>query len=174
MEGYLKETTGGSFINYHFLIFFDIFYYFLFSFRHSGEVFCGKCCAKKMALPQLGYENPERVCEGCSEIAYLVSYAISGVLSTQIIGARGLSTLSDKGSPLSLFRRSLLFLPSVNHFVFYARQQDGGIANLVNHGGLDALIYLCASPQQELNIITTSALETFSKIRMFMHLFPLF
>ena len=39
--------------------------------RHCGGVFCKKCAAAKVFLPRLGYgDAPQRVCEGCRDVAY--------------------------------------------------------------------------------------------------------
>lgn len=53
----------------------------------SGNIFCHDCSNRKVPLPQLGYgTKPVRVCNGCFDVAYLVTYAIDedhGV-STQV------------------------------------------------------------------------------------------
>lgn len=33
--------------------------------RHCGLVFCGSCTSKKIEIPRLNFEQPERVCEEC-------------------------------------------------------------------------------------------------------------
>ena len=39
--------------------------------RHCGGVFCKKCAAAKVFLPRLGYgDAPQRVCDGCRDVAY--------------------------------------------------------------------------------------------------------
>ena len=53
----------------------------------SGNIFCHVCSSKSVPLPQLGYgSKPVRVCRGCFEVAYLVTYAIDDDhgLSTQV------------------------------------------------------------------------------------------
>jgi len=72
----------------------------------------------------------------------------------------------------TIFFHYVMLFPEIGHgpgltppFPCFAL--EGGIAQLVNHGGLDALMYVCASPQRELNLITTTAIESFSKIREF-------
>ena len=65
---------------------------------HSGRIFCGKCCSRRMTLPQLGYDSKERVCDSCVEVAYLVAYAVSDTSTTQCHGARSLGELASKGA----------------------------------------------------------------------------
>lgn len=53
----------------------------------SGNIFCHDCSTRKVPLPQLGYgTKPVRVCNGCFDVAYLVTYAIDEDhgLSTQV------------------------------------------------------------------------------------------
>jgi len=53
----------------------------------SGNIFCHDCSSRKVPLPQLGYgTKPVRVCNGCFDVAYLVTYAIDEDhgLSTQV------------------------------------------------------------------------------------------
>eukprot|EP00732_Lithocolla_globosa_P002674 Lithocolla_globosa_v1_NODE_1843_length_2300_cov_12.534076.p1 type:complete len:502 gc:universal NODE_1843_length_2300_cov_12.534076:1530-25(-) len=104
--------------------------------RQCGEIFCGDCSSKKVALPQLGFDKPQRVCESCVEVAYLVAYTVSDSLTTQCHGVRGLIALMFK---------------------------EGGLEKLVNVGGLDALIYLCSSDHSDVQEITTSALENLAR-----------
>jgi hypothetical protein len=57
-------------------------------FFFSGNIFCHECSARKVPLPQLGYgTKPVRVCNGCFDVSYLVTYAIDEDhgLSTQVI-----------------------------------------------------------------------------------------
>jgi len=100
-----------------------------------------------------------------------VSYTTSDSVSTQCHGAKGLANYGLKGSffffvfPSFSFSFFFLFL----FFFFFKSKkknyEDGGISKLVKFGGLDALIFLCNSLNQELNIITTTALENFSRMR---------
>ncbi|KAL9546078.1 hypothetical protein MBANPS3_006844 [Mucor bainieri] len=65
----------------------------------SGNIFCHDCSTRKVPLPQLGYgTKPVRVCNGCFDVAYLVTYAIDEDhgLGTQIHGVRGLLELTEK------------------------------------------------------------------------------
>ncbi|CEI92067.1 hypothetical protein RMCBS344292_06340 [Rhizopus microsporus] len=67
--------------------------------RNCGNIFCQECSSRKVPLPQLGYGTKAvRVCNGCFDVAYLVTYIIDqdhGV-STQIHGVRGLLELAEK------------------------------------------------------------------------------
>ncbi|XP_048764095.2 uncharacterized protein LOC125672056 [Ostrea edulis] len=41
--------------------------------RQCGNVFCSKCCNEKIPLPQLGIEDPERVCESCRPVTEFIT-----------------------------------------------------------------------------------------------------
>ncbi|KAI7883891.1 FYVE-domain-containing protein [Lichtheimia hyalospora FSU 10163] len=105
--------------------------------RHCGNIFCQECSSKSVPLPQLGYgSRPVRVCNGCFEVAYLVTYAIDDDhgLSTQIHGARGLLELIE-------------------------RDNEKDIHNIIAYGGIDALIWLCrTSSSIQLHHLTTTIL----------------
>jgi growth factor-regulated tyrosine kinase substrate len=36
--------------------------------RYCGKLFCNACCSNMMSLPQLGYEEQQRVCDNCFDI----------------------------------------------------------------------------------------------------------
>lgn len=38
--------------------------------RHCGFIFCTKCSSNKVFLPNLGFQQPQRVCRGCHDAAY--------------------------------------------------------------------------------------------------------
>ncbi|KAI9309257.1 armadillo-type protein [Cunninghamella echinulata] len=104
--------------------------------RHCGNIYCHDCSSKNIPLPQFGYGNkPVRVCKDCFEVAYLVTYAIDEDhgLSTQIHGARGLLEMTEK-------------------------DEEKNLHNMVAHGGIDALIWLCrTSTSLEIHhLITTN------------------
>ncbi|CAG8580396.1 802_t:CDS:10 [Dentiscutata erythropus] len=104
--------------------------------RQCGNIFCQECTSKNIALPQLGYLKPERVCSGCFEIAYLVGYVISNDKSTQTHGARGLLDIVERGNEQEIFY-------------------------LITNGGLDALVYLCRATQScDLHLLGTTALAS--------------
>ncbi|CAG8493300.1 2198_t:CDS:10 [Cetraspora pellucida] len=106
--------------------------------RQCGNIFCQECTSKNIALPQLGYLKPERVCSGCFEIAYLVGYVISNDKSTQTHGARGLLDIVERGNEQEIF-------------------------HLITNGGLDALVYLCRATQScDLHLLGTTALASLS------------
>jgi hypothetical protein len=55
--------------------------------NNSGNIFCHECSSRNVPLPQLGYgTKPVRVCNGCFDVAYLVTYAIDEDhgISTQV------------------------------------------------------------------------------------------
>jgi hypothetical protein len=62
--------------------------------RMCGAVRCGKCCSEKIALPQLGIEEAERVCASCRTVAELVAKARSSVEANQIEACKGLSAFT--------------------------------------------------------------------------------
>ncbi|KAI9488175.1 armadillo-type protein [Zychaea mexicana] len=105
--------------------------------RHCGNIFCHECSSKSVPLPQLGYgSKPVRVCKGCFEVAYLVTYAIDDDhgLSTQIHGTRGLLELIEKDN-------------------------EHDLQNVVMYGGIDALIWLCwSSTSVQIHHLATTTL----------------
>ncbi|KAI8641760.1 hypothetical protein BD408DRAFT_417615 [Parasitella parasitica] len=105
--------------------------------RNCGNIFCHDCSTRKVPLPQLGYgTKPVRVCNGCFDVAYLVTYAIDEDhgLSTQMHGVRGLLELTEK-------------------------DDEKDLHNMVAYGGVDALIWLCRSSKSiQLHHLTTTIL----------------
>ncbi|KAI9311682.1 armadillo-type protein [Dichotomocladium elegans] len=105
--------------------------------RHCGNIFCHECSSRNVPLPQLGYgSKPSRVCNGCFEVAYLVTYAIDDDhgISTQIHGTRGLLELVEK-------------------------DHEKDLHNVVAYGGIDALIWLCrTSSSVHIHHLTTTIL----------------
>lgn len=105
--------------------------------RNCGNIFCQECSSRKVALPQLGYgTKPERVCNSCFDVCYLVAYSIDEDhgLSTQIHGVRGLLELTEK-------------------------DDEKDLHNMVAYGGVDALIWLCRSSKSiKLHHLTTTIL----------------
>ncbi|XP_050391761.1 zinc finger FYVE domain-containing protein 26 isoform X1 [Patella vulgata] len=59
--------------------------------RHCGRVLCNKCCKDKIALPQLGIDEKERVCDWCKPIAELVSMSRSSSSALKLEAAKVLS-----------------------------------------------------------------------------------
>ncbi|KAK3749912.1 hypothetical protein QZH41_017358, partial [Actinostola sp. cb2023] len=41
--------------------------------RQCGKVLCNKCCSEKVPLPQMGFEDPERVCDYCLPVTSLIT-----------------------------------------------------------------------------------------------------
>lgn len=110
--------------------------------RHCGHIFCHECSSKSVPLPQLGYgTKPVRVCKGCFNVAYLVTYAIDDDhgLATQIHGIRGLLEIVEKGN-------------------------EKDIQNVIMYGGIDALIWLCrTSTSIQIHHLTTTILAMLSE-----------
>ncbi|CDH50926.1 hypothetical protein RO3G_14544 [Lichtheimia corymbifera JMRC:FSU:9682] len=110
--------------------------------RHCGHIFCHECSSRSVPLPQLGYgTKPVRVCKGCFDVAYLVTYAIDDDhgLPTQIHGMRGLLELVEKGNEID-------------------------IQNVIMYGGIDALIWLCrTSTSIQIHHLTTTILAMLSE-----------
>ncbi|GBB94613.1 hypothetical protein RclHR1_02390019 [Rhizophagus clarus] len=111
--------------------------------RQCGNIFCQECTSRKISLPQFGYITPERICNECFEIAYLVGYIISDEQSTQTHGARGLLDIVERGN-------------------------EHELSNFITYGGLDALVYLCrASHTNDLHQLGTTALTNLSGYESF-------
>ncbi|KAI7885181.1 FYVE-domain-containing protein [Lichtheimia hyalospora FSU 10163] len=110
--------------------------------RHCGHIFCHECSSRSVPLPQLGYgTKPVRVCKGCFDVAYLVTYAIDDDhgLPTQIHGTRGLLEIVEKGNEID-------------------------IQNVIMYGGIDVLIWLCrTSTSIQIHHLTTTILAMLSE-----------
>ncbi|CAI2163679.1 11923_t:CDS:10 [Funneliformis geosporum] len=101
------------------------------------------CTSRKISLPQFGYVTPERICNECFEIAYLVGYVISDEKSTKTHGARGLLDIVERGNEYEL-------------------------SNLITYGGLDALVYLCRPLHtNDIHQLGTTALANLSGYESF-------
>ncbi|CAO3616566.1 unnamed protein product [Cunninghamella blakesleeana] len=106
-----------------------------------NDIDVSHCTSCKNSFGQLrrrfGYGNkPVRVCKDCFEVAYLVTYIIDEDhgLSTQIHGARGLLEMTEK-------------------------DEEKNLHNMVAHGGIDALIWLCrTSTSLEIHHLVTTNL----------------
>ncbi|GAA5798508.1 hypothetical protein HPULCUR_003912 [Helicostylum pulchrum] len=105
--------------------------------RNCGNIFCHECSSRKVPLPQLGDgTKPVRVCNGCFDVAYLVTYAldVDHGISTQIHGVRGLLELTEK-------------------------DDEKDLHNMVAYGGVDSLIWLCRTSKSiKLHHLTTTIL----------------
>ncbi|RIA93187.1 armadillo-type protein [Glomus cerebriforme] len=111
--------------------------------RQCGNIFCQDCTSRKISLPQFGYIKPERICNECFEIAYLVGYIISDEQSTRIHGARGLLDIVERGN-------------------------EHELSNFITYGGLDALVYLCRTLHtNDLHQLGTTALTNLSGYESF-------
>ncbi|KAF9578712.1 hypothetical protein BGW38_005368, partial [Lunasporangiospora selenospora] len=97
--------------------------------------------SRSIALPQLGYTKAVRVCNDCFEVAYLVAYCLSDDLgpSTQTHGARGLYEIVDTND-------------------------EKAIRSILDHGGLDAMVYLCSAVHGlELHRLATASLASLAE-----------
>ncbi|GFO39403.1 lateral signaling target protein 2-like protein [Plakobranchus ocellatus] len=61
--------------------------------RMCGAVRCSKCCYEKIPLPQLGLQEPERVCEDCREVCGTVTRTRSSIETVLIDASKSLATL---------------------------------------------------------------------------------
>ncbi|XP_067671415.1 uncharacterized protein [Haliotis asinina] len=59
--------------------------------RQCGRVLCKKCCNERIPLPQLGIEEPERVCDDCAPVTQLITKARSQMHQFQLESANGLN-----------------------------------------------------------------------------------
>ncbi|XP_053393057.1 uncharacterized protein LOC123562323 [Mercenaria mercenaria] len=59
--------------------------------RQCGLVVCNKCCNEKIPLPQLGIEEPEKICESCRPVTAAVTRSRSHMASMQLQAAEELA-----------------------------------------------------------------------------------
>ncbi|CAG8492184.1 17089_t:CDS:10 [Acaulospora morrowiae] len=125
--------------------------------KHHCRQWQVECTSRNIALPQLGYVKPERICNGCFEIAYLVGYIVSEDKSTQAHGARGLLDIVERGNGLSVRDMTSYLM----NRTFEPVEQE--LSNFITYGGLDALVYLCRTSQSyDLHYWGTTALANIS------------
>ncbi|KAL4239971.1 hypothetical protein ACF0H5_000767 [Mactra antiquata] len=69
--------------------------------RQCGMVVCNKCCNNMIPLPQLGIDDPERVCESCRYVTAAVTKSKSHMTSMQLSAAKELSDMckDDRNLP---------------------------------------------------------------------------
>ncbi|XP_052768361.1 uncharacterized protein LOC128208792 isoform X2 [Mya arenaria] len=70
--------------------------------RQCGLVVCNKCCNEKVPLPQLGIEEPERVCEACRPVTSAVTKSRSHIPAVQQAAASELSLLCKNDRNMNL------------------------------------------------------------------------
>ncbi|CAH3018374.1 unnamed protein product [Porites evermanni] len=103
--------------------------------RQCGRVLCSKCCNEKVPLPQLGFEEPERICNNCLEVTSLVTKSRSLQMSFKLEAAKGLSELC---------------------------KDPAGLTKVVEMGGVQTLIFLSQSGNDEVKAAVASGLQILS------------
>ncbi|OZJ01741.1 hypothetical protein BZG36_05186 [Bifiguratus adelaidae] len=100
-------------------------------------IFCQACSSRKAPLAPLGFDSvPVRVCNQCFGLAYAVTYAVDGDKSesVQVYGTRGLEEI-------------------------VMRNEAADVAHFIDHGGLEALLWLCKMRQNvEIHLAATNAI----------------
>lgn len=61
--------------------------------RMCGRILCSKCCKEKIPLPQLGCEEPERVCEICRPVTECMTKSRSTISSFKYEAVKGIVDL---------------------------------------------------------------------------------
>lgn len=69
--------------------------------RQCGLVVCNKCCNEKVPLPQLGIDEPERVCESCKPVTAAVTRSRSHMASMQLTSVAELSRMCKDSRQIS-------------------------------------------------------------------------
>lgn len=85
--------------------------------RACGRSFCYEHSTRKLRLPQLGYGEPQRVCDACFEVHLLGGFAVGG---------DGYSLGTGAGSALRRGRSDSLAMPSPRPLCLVARCEDVG------------------------------------------------
>lgn len=72
--------------------------------RQCGLVVCNKCCNEKIPLPQLGIDEPERICESCRPVTAAVTKSRSHINAMQLASAAELAGMcKDDGNIPKIF-----------------------------------------------------------------------
>ncbi|XP_071952675.1 uncharacterized protein [Antedon mediterranea] len=103
--------------------------------RQCGRVLCSKCCKEKVPLPQLGFEEPERVCDYCLPITELVTKSRSRKIVFQQEAAL---TLSEE------------------------IRSPSGLCKVVELGGIQTLIYLSRLSDDKIRLACAKSLHILS------------
>ncbi|XP_067018389.1 uncharacterized protein [Acropora muricata] len=103
--------------------------------RQCGQVLCSKCCNEKVPLPQLGFDEPERICDSCLEVTALVTKSRSLQMSFKLTAAKGLAELC---------------------------RDPQGLTKVVEMGGVQTLIFLSQSGNDEVKSAVVSGLQILS------------
>ncbi|XP_072165513.1 uncharacterized protein [Diadema setosum] len=111
--------------------------------RMCGRVLCSKCCKEKVPLPQLGLQDPERVCDLCLPVTELVTKARSSTASFQTEAATGL----------------LKYVSDPN-----------GLRKVVELGGMQTLIYLSRANVQPVKRACASGIHMMATHQPLQHL----
>jgi len=103
--------------------------------RQCGHVFCNKCSEKKASLNQLGYDEPQRICDSCAPVCDLISKAQSTQFAKKQEAAKGLAELA---------------------------KDTEGLIKVVENGGVQTLIHLSQSINDVIKASVAEALHTLS------------
>ncbi|XP_064638782.1 uncharacterized protein LOC135494590 isoform X2 [Lineus longissimus] len=98
--------------------------------RQCGKILCSKCCKEKVPLPQLGLEEPERICEICRPVTEMVTKSYSPLKEFLQDSAKCLSAaVSD-----SLSIKEVVELGGLHTLIYLAKEEDQTIRHHVVSG----------------------------------------
>lgn len=103
--------------------------------RQCGKVLCSKCCNEKVPLPQLGFDEPERICDYCLEVTSLVTKSRSLQMTFKLEAAKALTELC---------------------------KDPDGLTKVVEMGGVQTLIFLSQSENYDVKAAVASGLQILS------------
>ncbi|WAQ96335.1 ZFY21-like protein [Mya arenaria] len=106
--------------------------------RQCGLVVCNKCCNEKVPLPQLGIEEPERVCEACRPVT-------SAVTKSRVLE----KTQPNKGK---------ILMDGLSALTIYCKSQ-AFLNTVLDSGGLSAILPLCRCPDGTVALMAVSLLS---------------
>eukprot|EP00112_Aurelia_sp_Birch-Aquarium-sp1_P009890 Seg2142.3 transcript_id=Seg2142.3/GoldUCD/mRNA.D3Y31 product="Zinc finger FYVE domain-containing protein 21" protein_id=Seg2142.3/GoldUCD/D3Y31 len=103
--------------------------------RQCGKVFCSKCCEQKVSLAQLGYDEPQRVCDSCAPVCDLIFKARSPQFAKKQEAASSLADLT---------------------------RDTEGLIKIIELGGIQTLIHLSQSINDGIKAAVANAIHTLS------------
>ncbi|XP_065051903.1 uncharacterized protein LOC135681381 isoform X2 [Rhopilema esculentum] len=101
--------------------------------RQCGRIFCSKCCDSKVSLSQLGYDEPQRVCESCAPVCEIMSKARSPQFAKKLEAAQSLAQMT---------------------------KEIESLIKVVELGGIQTLIYLSQSINDGIKASVADAIHT--------------
>ncbi|XP_048579492.1 uncharacterized protein LOC5521723 isoform X2 [Nematostella vectensis] len=98
--------------------------------RQCGRVLCNKCCNEKVPLPQMGFEDPERICDYCLPVTSLITKSRSLQMSFKLEAAQGLTEMCKEPAQL----KKVIEMGGVQTMIFLSQSSHDDVKLWVSEG----------------------------------------